>query len=178
MRGQLGAWVSGEVPEITVETFLRSWCWLTKLQQSQRTRIDDFYLDNLTLSELLQALEEQMTLYKNIALFLPDLWLSIDPCAWPGETKLTVACLKPDLMSSYWPGLGCCCPWYFGSWSLSFWRYWMRCCDKRFINQSGKYHPHSHMPYRWCGSGHWLEAAKPIAHRPRWFEYTPTLVAM
>ncbi|MEC7941797.1 MAG: DNA mismatch repair protein [Pseudomonadota bacterium] len=77
MRGQLGAWVSGEVPEITVENLPQIMMLINQAQQSQRTRIDDFYLDNLTLSELLQALEEQMTLYKNIALFVQILGLAL-----------------------------------------------------------------------------------------------------
>ena len=77
MRGQLGAWVSGKVPEITVENLSQIMMLINQAQQSQRTRIDDFYLDNLTLSERLQALEEQMTLYKNIALFLQIFGLAL-----------------------------------------------------------------------------------------------------
>ena len=77
MRGQLGAWVSGKVPEITVENLSQIMMLINQAQQSQRTHIDDFYLDNLTLSELLQALEEQMTLYKNIALFLQIFGLAL-----------------------------------------------------------------------------------------------------
>lgn len=77
MRSQLGAWVSGEVPEITVENLSQIMMLINQAQQSQRIRIDDFYLDNLTLSELLQALEEQMTLYKNIALFLQIFGLAL-----------------------------------------------------------------------------------------------------
>ena len=77
MRGQLGVWVSGDVPEITVENLSEIMMMINQAQQSQRTRIDDFYLDNLTLSELLQALEEQMTLYKNIALFLQIFGLAL-----------------------------------------------------------------------------------------------------
>ena len=77
MRGQLGAWVSGKVPEITVENLSQIMMLINQAQQSQRTRIDDFYLDNLTLSKLLQALEEQMTLYKNIAPFLQILGLAL-----------------------------------------------------------------------------------------------------
>ncbi len=77
MRGQLGAWVSGEVPEITVENLSQVMMLINQAQQSQRTRIDDFYLDNLTFSELLQALEEQVTLYKNIAIFLQIFGLAL-----------------------------------------------------------------------------------------------------
>jgi len=77
MRGQLGVWVSGDVPEITVENLSEIMMMINQAQQSQRTRIDDFYLDNLTLSELLQSLEEQMTLYKNIALFLQIFGLAL-----------------------------------------------------------------------------------------------------
>ncbi len=77
MRGQLGAWVSGKVPEITVENLSQIMMLINQAQQSQRTRIDDFYLDNLTLSKLLQALEEQMTLYKNIAPFLQIFGLAL-----------------------------------------------------------------------------------------------------
>ena len=77
MRGQLGAWVSGKVPEITVENLSQIMMLINQAQQSQRTRIDDFYLDNLTLSKLLQALEEQMTLYKNIAIFLQIFGLAV-----------------------------------------------------------------------------------------------------
>ena len=42
MRGQLGAWVSGEVPEITVENLSQVMMLINQAQQSQRTRIDDF----------------------------------------------------------------------------------------------------------------------------------------
>ncbi|MEF1230403.1 DNA mismatch repair protein, partial [Vibrio fortis] len=48
MRGQLGVWVSGDVPEITVENLPEIMMMINQAQQSQRTRIDDFYLDNLT----------------------------------------------------------------------------------------------------------------------------------
>ncbi len=77
IRGQLGAWVSGKVPEITVENLSQIMMLINQAQQSQRTRIDDFYLDNLTLSKLLQALEEQVTLYKNIAPFLQIFGLAL-----------------------------------------------------------------------------------------------------
>ena len=70
LRGQLRRWVSDEVPTISLANLPEIMVLINRAQEAQRTLIDDYYLDNLTLVELIQRLDEKMAFYKNIALFL------------------------------------------------------------------------------------------------------------
>lgn len=77
LRGQLRRWVSSEVPNISLSNLPKLMMLINSAQESQRTRIDDYYLDNLTLVELIQRLDEKMAFYKNIALFLQVFGLAL-----------------------------------------------------------------------------------------------------
>jgi len=77
LRGQLRRWVSDEVPTISLDNLPKLMTLINSAQESQRTRIDDYYLDNLTLVELIQRLDEKMAFYKNIALFLQVFGLAL-----------------------------------------------------------------------------------------------------
>ena len=77
LRGQLRRWVSSEVPNISLAKLPKLMMLINSAQESQRTRIDDYYLDNLTLVELIQRLDEKMAFYKNIALFLQVFGLAL-----------------------------------------------------------------------------------------------------
>ncbi|CDT08981.1 Conserved hypothetical protein [Vibrio coralliirubri] len=77
LRGQLRRWVSSEVPSISLAHLPKLMMLINSAQEAQRTRIDDYYLDNLTLVELIQRLDEKMAFYKNIALFLQVFGLAL-----------------------------------------------------------------------------------------------------
>ncbi|PMN95983.1 DNA mismatch repair protein [Vibrio sp. 10N.222.55.F9] len=77
LRGQLRRWVSSEVPSISLVHLPKLMMLINSAQEAQRTRIDDYYLDNLTLVELIQRLDEKMAFYKNIALFLQVFGLAL-----------------------------------------------------------------------------------------------------
>ncbi|MEZ8035441.1 MULTISPECIES: DNA mismatch repair protein [Vibrio] len=77
LRGQLRRWVSSEVPNISLANLPKLMMLINSAQESQRTRIDDYYLDNLTLVELIQRLDEKMAFYQNIALFLQVFGLAL-----------------------------------------------------------------------------------------------------
>lgn len=77
LRGQLSVWVGESMPPVIIAnlpTFMMS---INSAQQAQRNKIDDYYLNNLSISESMQALEERMTFYKNIALFLQIFGLAL-----------------------------------------------------------------------------------------------------
>lgn len=77
LRGQLSVWVGEKMPSVTIENLPTFMMAINSAQQVQRDKIDDYYLDNLSVSEAMQALEEQMTFYKNIALFLQIFGLAL-----------------------------------------------------------------------------------------------------
>ncbi|MEZ8289851.1 DNA mismatch repair protein [Vibrio sp. 10N.237.312.B06] len=77
LRGQLRSWVSKEVPAISLANLPKLMMLINSAQEAQRARIDDYYLDNLTLVELIQRLDEKMAFYKNIALFLQVFGLAL-----------------------------------------------------------------------------------------------------
>ncbi|MFA0071414.1 DNA mismatch repair protein, partial [Vibrio breoganii] len=77
LRGQLRSWVNDEVPAISLANLPKLMMLINSAQESQRSRIDDYYLDNLTLVELIQRLDEKMAFYKNIALFLQVFGLAL-----------------------------------------------------------------------------------------------------
>ncbi|UPR59273.1 DNA mismatch repair protein [Vibrio sp. ED004] len=77
LRGQLKRWVTSEVPSISLGNLPKLMTLINSAQEAQRTRIDDYYLDNLTLVELIQRLDEKMAFYKNVALFLQVFGLAL-----------------------------------------------------------------------------------------------------
>lgn len=77
LRGQLSVWVGEPIPVINIESMPAIMMLINSAQQVQRDRIDDHYLENISLSESMQLLEEQMAFYKNIALFLQIFGLAL-----------------------------------------------------------------------------------------------------
>lgn len=77
LRGQLSVWVGEPIPSIKLENLPNLMMQINTAQQSQRDRIDGFYLENLSLSETMQGLEDKMTIYKNVALFLQIFGLAL-----------------------------------------------------------------------------------------------------
>ncbi|MCJ2376982.1 DNA mismatch repair protein [Vibrio sp. ZSDZ34] len=74
---QLKTWgVDGisHVDVMNVDTLMVA---MDKAQQGQRNVIDDLYLKNLTITESITQIDEQMALYKNIALFLQIFGLAL-----------------------------------------------------------------------------------------------------
>ncbi|ASI91819.1 DNA mismatch repair protein [Vibrio mediterranei] len=77
LRGQLARWVNADVPEIELANLSELMRLINKAQQGQRNIIDELYLDNLSLTEAIQFVEEEMAYYKNIALFLQIFGLAL-----------------------------------------------------------------------------------------------------
>ncbi|NOH96014.1 DNA mismatch repair protein [Vibrio sp. 99-70-13A1] len=77
LQGQLSVWVGGNVPAIEISNLSEIMMLINTAQQTERTRIDDYYLENLGLSETMQLLDDKMAFYKNIALFLQIFGLAL-----------------------------------------------------------------------------------------------------
>lgn len=71
---QLQGWVNQPVPQIHPDNL----AIITQLiDQSQRDAIDNYFLENLSLNDQVMALNKDIALYKNIALFLQVLGLAL-----------------------------------------------------------------------------------------------------
>lgn len=70
LRGQLKDWVNQSVPVISRQNLSLLMSLITQAQQRQREKIDDYYLQNLTVGEQMASLEHDIAWYKNVALFL------------------------------------------------------------------------------------------------------------
>ncbi|NOH78220.1 DNA mismatch repair protein [Vibrio sp. RE86] len=77
LQGQLSHWVTATVPEITIENLPQLMMLVNQAQQRYRDQIDEFYLDNLSTSERVTVLNEQIAWYKNIGLFLQVFGLAL-----------------------------------------------------------------------------------------------------
>lgn len=78
LRGQLAIWVGDDiVAHVTPEHLPALMVQINAAQRHQRERIDDFYLQNLSLNERTLQLEERIAFYKNIALFLQIFGLAL-----------------------------------------------------------------------------------------------------
>ncbi|RBW64706.1 DNA mismatch repair protein [Vibrionales bacterium C3R12] len=92
LRGQLAVWAGKEVPKISIENLSEIMTLINLAQQTQRDRIDDFYLDNVAVAELMQVTSDNMAFYKNIALFLQIFGLALilarDLARKPNATQL------------------------------------------------------------------------------------------
>ncbi|NOI79528.1 DNA mismatch repair protein [Vibrio tubiashii] len=77
LQGQLSQWVNQPIPEISLDNLPQLMMLINQAQQSYRNQIDDFYLENLSISELMTSLNERIAWYKNIGLFLQVFGLAL-----------------------------------------------------------------------------------------------------
>nr|WP_275658289.1 MULTISPECIES: DNA mismatch repair protein [unclassified Vibrio] len=77
LRGQLSAWLGGSVPPISRENLSPLMMQINQAQKSYRNQIDEYYLKNLGLSEVMAELNEKIAWYKNIGLFLQVFGLTL-----------------------------------------------------------------------------------------------------
>ncbi|MCK6264384.1 DNA mismatch repair protein [Vibrio sp. ZSDE26] len=77
LRGQLSNWVSGDVPDFTLENLSSLMVLINQAQQQARDQIDDHYLENLEILEEMRGLNENIAWYKNIGLFLQVFGLAL-----------------------------------------------------------------------------------------------------
>lgn len=77
LQGQLSAWLGGSVPLISRENLSPLMMQINQAQQGYRNQIDDYYLKNLTITEVMAALNEKIAWYKNIGLFLQVFGLTL-----------------------------------------------------------------------------------------------------
>ena len=77
LQGQLSAWLGGSVPLISRENLSPLMMQINQAQQGYRNQFDDYYLKNLTITEVMAALNEKIAWYKNIGLFLQVFGLTL-----------------------------------------------------------------------------------------------------
>ena len=77
VANQLSSWVIKPVPPITIHNLEALMRLINQSQQAQRDIIDNWYLDNLVLTEEMQLIEKDMAFYKDIALFLQVFGLAL-----------------------------------------------------------------------------------------------------
>jgi len=77
IRAQLGHWVGKEIPPIKLDSLADLMSLINQTQQTYRDQIDELYLENLSITELMSALNEQIAWYKNIGLFLQVFGLAL-----------------------------------------------------------------------------------------------------
>lgn len=77
LKGQLSVWVSGEVPDFKSEHLPELMMLINQAQSAHRNKIDDYFLDNLAISEKVTDLEDRIAWYKSVALFLQVLGLAL-----------------------------------------------------------------------------------------------------
>tara|TARA_Y100001956_G_scaffold32749_1_gene32097 strand:+ start:2476 stop:2988 length:513 start_codon:yes stop_codon:yes gene_type:complete len=77
LQDQLSEWVNKSVPQISQANLRELMGLINQAQQTHRERIDNFYLENLTLSEQMNELDAEIAWYKNIGLFLQIFGLAL-----------------------------------------------------------------------------------------------------
>jgi len=77
LQGQLKVWVNQPLPRINVDNLPQLMMSINQAQQTYRDQIDDFYLENLSISERMLSLNENIAWYKNIGLFLQVFGLAL-----------------------------------------------------------------------------------------------------
>lgn len=74
---QLQHWVGKPVPEISTDSLAEIMMLINQAQQELRDKIDDYYLENLSITESTLSLNERIAWYKNIGLFLQVFGLAL-----------------------------------------------------------------------------------------------------
>ncbi|MGF1742020.1 DNA mismatch repair protein [Vibrio profundum] len=74
---QLQGWVNQPVPQVHPDNLAIITQLIDQSQQVQRDTIDNYFLENLSLNDQVMALNKDIALYKNIALFLQVFGLAL-----------------------------------------------------------------------------------------------------
>ncbi|WP_047042106.1 hypothetical protein [Vibrio mexicanus] len=77
LKGQMSVWVLGDVPDFKSEHLPELMMLIDQAQRAHRNKIDDYFLDNLAISEKVTALEDRIAWYKSVALFLQVFGLAL-----------------------------------------------------------------------------------------------------
>ena len=77
MSNQLRDWINAPIPLLVKQNVLQLMDLVDQAQRGYRDQIDDFYLQNLTISEQMMTLSDRITWYRNISLFLQVFGLAL-----------------------------------------------------------------------------------------------------
>ncbi|MDW1520534.1 DNA mismatch repair protein [Vibrio sp. Vb5032] len=75
--GHLSSWVLNESDEIKIDQLPQLMSKINQAQASYRDRIDNYYIENVELNEVMAKQDEKIAWYKNIGLFLQVFGLAL-----------------------------------------------------------------------------------------------------
>ncbi|EAS76113.1 hypothetical protein V12G01_09120 [Vibrio alginolyticus 12G01] len=77
LAGHLSSWVHNESDEIKIDQLPQLMSKINQAQASYRDRIDNYYIENVGLNEVMAKQDEKIAWYKNIGLFLQVFGLAL-----------------------------------------------------------------------------------------------------
>ncbi|ACY52964.1 MULTISPECIES: hypothetical protein [Vibrio diabolicus subgroup] len=77
VEGHLSSWTHHESDKIQIDKLPQLMSKINQAQASYRDRIDDYYIENVELNELMAKQDEKIAWYKNIGLFLQVFGLAL-----------------------------------------------------------------------------------------------------
>ncbi|WP_253657641.1 DNA mismatch repair protein [Vibrio sp. Y58_MX_L22] len=77
LAGHLSSWVHNESDEIKIDQLPQLMSKINQAQASYRDRIDNYYIENVELNEVMAKQDEKIAWYKNIGLFLQVFGLAL-----------------------------------------------------------------------------------------------------
>ncbi|EJA7361003.1 DNA mismatch repair protein [Vibrio alginolyticus] len=77
LAGHLSSWVHNESDEIKIDQLPQLMSKINQAQASYRDRIDNYYIENVELNEVMANQDEKIAWYKNIGLFLQVFGLAL-----------------------------------------------------------------------------------------------------
>ena len=77
ISSQLRDWISAPIPPLVKHNVMQLMELMADAQRGYRDQIDDFYLQNLTISEQMIVLGDRIAWYRNISLFLQVFGLAL-----------------------------------------------------------------------------------------------------
>ncbi|EKK7176066.1 DNA mismatch repair protein [Vibrio alginolyticus] len=77
LAGHLSSWVHNESDEIKIDQLPQLMSKINQAQASYRDRIDNYYIENVELNEVMAKQDEKIDWYKNIGLFLQVFGLAL-----------------------------------------------------------------------------------------------------
>ena len=77
LAGHLSSWVHNESDEIQIDQLPQLMSKINQAQASYRDRIDNYYIENVELNEVMAKQDEKIAWYKNIGLFLQVFGLAL-----------------------------------------------------------------------------------------------------
>ncbi|OSP15467.1 DNA mismatch repair protein [Vibrio alginolyticus] len=77
LAGHLSSWVHNESDEIQIDQLPQLMSKINQAQASYRDRIDNYYIENVELNEIMAKQDEKIAWYKNIGLFLQVFGLAL-----------------------------------------------------------------------------------------------------